>query len=277
MVKERVVHRVADNLPPPEATAKLLLSNLDLKALPLRRRPALLQSLVSTNISVVIGGANGDIPNSRTPHPSPLNESLPTFAPLFRPQRSLHHPAIIGVGFNLCGRRIAVQSRREGGGCVARKTVAGDKEFFLWESSTAYLSAARLKVEADEAYLSNESTVTVTPTFFEDACKSSCEGIMAKTLDIDAGYCASKRTDAWLKVKRDYIEELGDSLDLVPIGAWYGNGRKAGWYSPFLMACYNPDAKEFQSVCRVMSGFSDEFYKSVQASSLNFSSCLRSE
>ncbi|XP_020276854.1 DNA ligase 6-like [Asparagus officinalis] len=100
---------------------------------------------------------------------------------------------------------------------------------------------------------------------------------MAKTLDIDAGYCASKRTDAWLKVKRDYIEELGDSLDLVPIGAWYGNGRKAGWYSPFLMACYNPDAKEFQSVCRVMSGFSDEFYKSVQASSLNFSSCLRSE
>ncbi|XP_020267643.1 DNA ligase 6-like [Asparagus officinalis] len=85
---------------------------------------------------------------------------------------------------------------------------------------------------------------------------------MAKTLDIDAGYCASKRTDAWLKVKRDYIEELGDSLDLVPIGAWYGNGRKAGWYSPFLMACYNPDAEEFQGVCRVMSGFSDEFYKS---------------
>ncbi|ONK58103.1 uncharacterized protein A4U43_C09F8140 [Asparagus officinalis] len=124
--------------------------------------------------------------------------------------------------------------------------------------------AKEITVEADEAYLSNESTVTNINTFFEDACKSSCEGIMAKTLDIDAGYCASKRTDAWLKVKRDYIEELGDSLDLVPIGAWYGNGRKAGWYSPFLMACYNPDAEEFQSVCRVMSGFSDEFYKSMK-------------
>jgi hypothetical protein len=32
-----------------------------------------------------------------------------------------------------------------------------------------------------------------------------------------------------VQVKRDYVEGLGDSLDLVPIGAWYGNGRKAGW------------------------------------------------
>ena len=36
-------------------------------------------------------------------------------------------------------------------------------------------------------------------------------------------------------------------------------------YSPFLMACYNPDTEEFQSVCRVMSGFSDNFYKEVKA------------
>ncbi|KAJ6936152.1 hypothetical protein NC652_011018 [Populus alba x Populus x berolinensis] len=26
------------------------------------------------------------------------------------------------------------------------------------------------------------------------------------------------------------------------------------------MACYNPETEEFQSVCRVMSGFSDAFY-----------------
>lgn len=29
------------------------------------------------------------------------------------------------------------------------------------------------------------------------------------------------------------------------------------------MACYNPDTEEFQSVCRVMSGFSDSFYTEV--------------
>lgn len=59
---------------------------------------------------------------------------------------------------------------------------------------------------------------------------------------------------------RDYCEELRDSLDLVPIGAWHGNGRKVGWYSPFLLAAWDPEAEEYQSVCRCMSGFSDAFY-----------------
>ncbi|CAL4962037.1 unnamed protein product [Urochloa decumbens] len=125
-------------------------------------------------------------------------------------------------------------------------------------------SAQQLTVEASEASPDNSSTLDRMNSFFKKACESSCEGIMLKTLDVDAGYSASKRCDSWLKVKRDYVEGLGDSLDLVPVGAWYGNGRKAGWYSPFLMACYNPETEEFQSVCRVMSGFSDEFYKEMK-------------
>ncbi|XP_020591527.1 DNA ligase 6 [Phalaenopsis equestris] len=127
-----------------------------------------------------------------------------------------------------------------------------------------YLELAKqLTVEADEACVSNETTLEKLNSFFEDACHS-CEGIMVKSLDVDAGYFASKRAETWLKVKRDYVEGLGDSLDLVPIGAWHGNGRKASWYSPFLMACYNPDSEEFQSVCRVMSGFSDSFYVNMK-------------
>ncbi|VAH78953.1 unnamed protein product [Triticum turgidum subsp. durum] len=129
---------------------------------------------------------------------------------------------------------------------------------------TADESISSTQVEEDEASIDNSSTLHRMSSFFEKACQSSCEGIMLKTLDIDAGYSASKRCDSWLKVKRDYVEGLGDSLDLVPIGAWYGNGRKAGWYSPFLMACYNPESEEFQSVCRVMSGFSDDFYKEMK-------------
>ncbi|KAJ1284834.1 hypothetical protein BS78_03G235400 [Paspalum vaginatum] len=135
----------------------------------------------------------------------------------------------------------------------------------LFQEKTGYFELAQqLTVEANEASPDNSSTLARMDTFFRKACQSSCEGIMLKTLDVDAGYSASKRCDSWLKVKRDYVEGLGDSLDLVPIGAWYGNGRKAGWYSPFLMACYNPEIEEFQSVCRVMSGFSDEFYKEMK-------------
>jgi DNA ligase-1 len=32
----------------------------------------------------------------------------------------------------------------------------------------------------------------------------------------------------WLCCCRDYCEGLHDTLDLAVIGAWYGNGRKAG-------------------------------------------------
>lgn len=68
--------------------------------------------------------------------------------------------------------------------------------------------------------------------------------------------------------RRDYCEELRDSLDLVVIGAWYGNGRKAGWLSPFLLAAWDPEGEQFQSVCRCMSGFTDQFYAEVRPARL---------
>ncbi|XP_050372696.1 DNA ligase 6 isoform X2 [Argentina anserina] len=139
------------------------------------------------------------------------------------------------------------------------------KEMFQDEKSGFFEYAKEMTVEADDACSTNEATLTKINSFLEDAFASSCEGVMVKCLDVDAGYSPSKRTDTWLKVKRDYMQGLGDTLDLVPIGAWHGNGRKAGWYSPFLMACYNPETEEFQSVCRVMSGFSDLFYTEMKS------------
>jgi DNA ligase-1 len=78
----------------------------------------------------------------------------------------------------------------------------------------------------------------------------------------------------------DYLEGMGDSLDLVPIGAWWGLGRKAGWYSPILLGLYNPETGALEAVCKCISGksssevsirrlivpgvgFSDAFYKDL--------------
>ena len=58
---------------------------------------------------------------------------------------------------------------------------------------------------------------------------------------------------------------MGDSLDLVPIGGWRGSGRKSRWISPWLMATYDPTDASLGSVCRVMSGFSDKFYKEIMS------------
>ena len=48
--------------------------------------------------------------------------------------------------------------------------------------------------------LGSEAPLAKINSFFEDAFNSSCEGIMVKSLDVDADYVASKRTDTWLKV-----------------------------------------------------------------------------
>ncbi|GAA5957564.1 hypothetical protein JCM21900_001639 [Sporobolomyces salmonicolor] len=81
---------------------------------------------------------------------------------------------------------------------------------------------------------------------------------------LPATYEPDKRAMSWLKVKKDYMEDLGDSLDLVPIGAWHGNGRKAQWWSPFLLACYDEETGAYTAVTKCLSGFTDSFYKQMR-------------
>lgn len=62
------------------------------------------------------------------------------------------------------------------------------------------------------------------------------------------------RTSGWLKLKKDYIDNMGDSLDIIPIGAWHGSGRKAQWWSPVLLALWNPETGRPVALCKCMSG-----------------------
>lgn len=75
-----------------------------------------------------------------------------------------------------------------------------------------------------------------------------------------ATYEPDKRLDSWLKVKKDYSSTF-DTLDLIPIGAWHGQGRKAKWWSPILLAVRNDESGSLEAVCKCMSGFTDTFYK----------------
>ena len=120
-------------------------------------------------------------------------------------------------------------------------------------------------------------------SYLQEAVEGGAEGLMVKLTGADVAetadgsnnasmprplpcpYESGTRSQTWLKVKRDYVASFADTIDVVPIGAWYGNGRKAekGFLSPILFAIYDEDDGVFRSISRCMS-FTDNMYKAIR-------------
>ncbi|KDO63180.1 hypothetical protein CISIN_1g0010451mg, partial [Citrus sinensis] len=71
------------------------------------------------------------------------------------------------------------------------------KDLFYDEKMGYFQYAKEMTVEGDDNCLTSDVSLSKINNFLEEALHSSCEGIIVKSLDVDAGYSPSKRSDSW--------------------------------------------------------------------------------
>nr|WGO62757.1 DNA ligase 3-like protein [Wadden Sea poxvirus] len=94
---------------------------------------------------------------------------------------------------------------------------------------------------------------------FDKVINNGLEGLMLK--DITGKYEPGKRK--WIKLKRNYINTISDTIDLVVLGSYYGKGSKGGSMSIFLMGCYNDHDNKWYTVTKC-SGHDIQTLKKIQ-------------
>ena len=86
---------------------------------------------------------------------------------------------------------------------------------------------------------------------YKEALDAGHEGIMIK--NPDSVYAPGKRGKNWLKIK-----PVMETLDLVVIGATWGEGRRANFLGSYRLACADPDSGKLLDIGWVATGLTDD-------------------
>lgn len=92
--------------------------------------------------------------------------------------------------------------------------------------------------------------------YFLENIGAGLEGLVVKK--IDSAYQPGKRNFNWIKLKRRTGQKLGDTIDVVVLGYYVGQGRRACLgIGAFLVGVYNKEQDSFESVAKVGTGMTD--------------------
>ena len=99
--------------------------------------------------------------------------------------------------------------------------------------------------------------------YFLKSIDAGLEGLVVKRED--AVYQPGKRNFNWIKIKREAHATLIDTIDVVILGYYAGQGKRAKFgIGAFLVGVYNADTDQFETVAKVGTGMSDEEWKDLK-------------
>jgi len=92
--------------------------------------------------------------------------------------------------------------------------------------------------------------------FYSDALQDKQEGVFLKVLD--SPYTFGRHVGGWYKIK-----PIMETLDLVIVGATWGEGGRAKWITSYQLACLDPDTGKFLECGMMSTGLTEEEYKNM--------------
>jgi DNA ligase-1 len=92
--------------------------------------------------------------------------------------------------------------------------------------------------------------------FKQQALDAKQEGVVLKVLD--SPYIFGRHVKGWYKVK-----PVMETLDLVIVGATWGEGARARWLSSYVLACRDPDTGKFLTCGMIGTGLTEEQFQTM--------------
>ena len=99
--------------------------------------------------------------------------------------------------------------------------------------------------------------------YFWENIQNGLEGLVVKKPD--SVYTPGKRNFGWIKLKRQETGSLDDTIDIVILGYYYGQGKRAAFgIGSFLGGIYNKYTDTFETIAKVGTGMTDDELRTLK-------------